>query len=476
MNYFSLLLVCLATTSLHAQTCDCPANLTRLRHLTETNYAGTADKLSPKTQPAYTRLLDSLGTAAGRVSREPDCAKILKRYVAFWRDPHLKFFAETSTEVPPGPPIVPDRVPLTEAEARQYLTTNRARLDPFEGIFEDDRYRLAVVRRPTKTIRDRFAAVVLRGPDSSWVPGTVKFYVEPYTSTRRRVRYLTSGRQWVEESGYLARNLLYIDQTALFTRTFPEIENSYALADAEEALNPIQLRVLDSTTVLFQLGSCGLAYKARVDSLVRTHAALLCRTSHLIIDVRGNGGGGTSTYAALLPYLQTGPIVQGGSRYWLSPDNVVGYRALLAGDQYLTPDARNWLEDKVRKGEAQPNSWYDDPADTLRLGEPLTHPRRVSVLSDRLTASSGEIFLLNARQSRKVTVFGERTAGVVDYGDAATHVLPCPRWSVEVPVRRSNYLDRVRYDNVGLAPQVPIPPTGRDWVAFVKKYRVLARR
>jgi hypothetical protein len=107
----------------------------------------------------------------------------------------------------------------------------------------------------------------------------------------------------------------------------------------------------------------------------------------------------------------------------------------------------------------------------------LARPRRVAVLADGGCASSCEEFLLEARRSRKATLYGAPSAGLLDYSNvvpadaaapsAAGPGVPGSTLTLVSPTTRSARLPTEPVDNVGVPPAVPLPadePLPVDWV------------
>lgn len=467
MKHVCWFLLCLLLApAARGQSCACPQSLTRLSELLQRNYAGYADKLTSRTDAAHQQLYNQLQTQAARATGEAACVTVLAQYLRFWTDDHLYL---TGAATPPGaaPPAV---YPLDKPRAQAYFEANKNRLHPLEGFWRiDDAYQLAIVRRPTKP-RNTFVGVVMEAKNPAWKPGMIKLTLRPAGGAYYDLRYTAGDFSSDSTQAVLQAHVLDVFRYGQLQKTYPAAPPTATAANYVSPFpqSAVDFRFPDDSTAVLTLQSFGVAYKASVDSLLTRHQAALRARPNWIIDVRHNSGGGTSTYAGLLPYLATGPIVRSGSRYRLSPDNVRNYEGLLALP--LPPHVKAFFARMVAQGKAQPDTWADELGDTLRFATVQPNPRRVAILANRQTFSSAEILLLDARQSRKVTLFGENSGGMVDYGDGTRHALPCGGLEVSIPVRRSNYLDSVRYDGAGIAPAVRIPATERDWQGFVRRY------
>ena len=230
------------------------------------------------------------------------------------------------------------------------------------------------------------------------------------------------------------------------------------------------LMALDSATFLLRVPSFDLTYKAAIDSALAAGAARLARAPVLIIDVRGNGGGGDASFAGLVPLLATGAIRVVGADAWASPANAAYFRAFLSVPELPASD-RTLVRRLVAEMARQPNHFVPIDPDTVLRFAPRVPPRTVAVLYDRGSGSTTEEFLLQARQSRKVLLFSrERSAGALDYANVRQVGLPSGRWQLRFGTSRSRRLPARPVDPDGLAPAVRIPPGVGDEVGYVRGY------
>lgn len=212
-----------------------------------------------------------------------------------------------------------------------------------------------------------------------------------------------------------------------------------------------------------------MEYKPAIDSLVAANRAALLATPYLIVDVRGNCGGYTGSFDAVLPLLADGPIFRHGVDLWTSEANVAWLRSWLTTEG-VPEDLRAQIARVLPAMEANPNSFVEFAPDeevAFDGGHPL--PRAVAVVVDRECASSCEDFVLDARQSGRVTVLGtENTRGSIDSGNVRSTWLPGWR-RLRVPTSRSRRLPAERLNGVGIAPAVRIPE-GADAVEFARHH------
>ncbi|NOT07982.1 MAG: hypothetical protein HOP28_07230 [Gemmatimonadales bacterium] len=237
--------------------------------------------------------------------------------------------------------------------------------------------------------------------------------------------------------------------------------------------NRPSLRREDDSTLVVTLPSFGASSKARIDSLFDANWTLLTGTPYLILDVRGNNGGGASSYDAVLRLIFTDSMPPAEFETYATEGNAARLEQFMANPGF--PAALKADMGKLHGAmRGNPNGFVraEPPA---RRGYDRVHanPRRVAVVIDARCVSACEVFLVDAQFSRKVVVVGaSNSGGMVDYGN----LLPIPllggRHRLSLPIARAWWLPAVSYDNVGIAPALRMPdPTG-DPIAFAR--RVLA--
>jgi hypothetical protein len=230
------------------------------------------------------------------------------------------------------------------------------------------------------------------------------------------------------------------------------------------------LRFVDDSTAVLRVPDLELDYKSAIDSLVATNRTRLLATPYLVVDVRGNAGGCTCSYASITPLLYTTPIREMGADVWATKGNAALYRGWLADDD-VPANMKAQVRSLLPKMEAHPNQFVVWAKDTVvRLDTVFPMPRRVALLVDGKCASSCEDLVFETRQSRKVTVFGaENTAGVGDYGNVRKVRLPGWRQMV-LPTTRSHRLPSHPIDLVGITPDVRITTSDARAVDFARSY------
>jgi hypothetical protein len=451
-----------------AQTCDCPTVLTAVIQKTEDNYAGYFDKVNTKTKPRYSQLTDSLRTASRGVTEEKDCYQLLRIYKRFFRDGHFQLSFNAPEAVVPIRTITTD-----EAKAKAYFDAHSDNLHPLEGIWEavDGSYRVALIRDPLQPYK--IAAVVLAAQNKKWQPGMVKFEADAGGESPYKGIYWAGDLSSSERTFPLAENLMNIPNSGYWAREYPQKATPEELKKAQGGEEEFYVKPIDSQTFYVKIPSFGVSFEM-VDSVLKAHDAVIRSSPHLIVDIRDNGGGMNSSFPALLKYLNTNSFKDIHSHFRSTADNLQAEKEMI--DRALTEgwisakEAKPW-QDGLAKNQKKIGKMVKYPAEKMKYKEVTANPQKVSVLMNEHCYSSAEYFVFYAKQSKKVTLFGNHTGGMMDYGNVREHKLPCPTFELRLPTTRTGWVDYAPIDNVGFQPDVTIPDIEKDWVKFVINYR-----
>lgn len=465
------LVVLLFPLPLSAQdSCSCSRNLDRYIAMVTRNYAGFHDKVNDSTRARYTLLSDSLRAVAAGTTDKATCFKLLDIHRAFFWDKHLQLAGDHAPR-DDGSTADPPRSTSWTASSLQGHFGNRNEMPrPLEGVWSLDAYRVGIVYNDSSRAYD---AIIMASENPNWKEGMVKFQPDEPIDGRSTVRYWRGDRKRFDVPATYATGHLAMKGVGTWHMIDPPAGSMNARTFEFNHGEEVQWKLLDDHTLYIKPGSCDLKNKAVLDSLVKANRDLLDRIPTWIVDFRGNGGGSTDVFQSLLPYLYTKPMTYYGASHWMSPENTAllkkwyqENKAML--DKGSARHLRRWL----KHGEKHPNTWFIEKGGTARYGRTQAKPQRIAILADHGTASSGESFLEVARgTSAKTVIFGENTGGYKDYGDLQNHDLGCDGLVASIPTSRMNRIDHgIRYDLVGIAPDVRIAAEEPDWIDAVRRY------
>lgn len=235
---------------------------------------------------------------------------------------------------------------------------------------------------------------------------------------------------------------------------------------------------ISNDAVMLRIPSFSWDAKELIDSLILKNKQEITSSPILIIDLRGNGGGTDYCYLELLPLIYTNPYVSKGVEWWASQGNIKYFeKALKEGNikQGMEKETESFI-DSLKKHK---DSFAQlDKLDYVQRDTIYPMPLMVGVIVDDFCASSCEQFVLEAKNSKKVTFFGTQTLGVLDYSNSVPEDLLTEGLRIRYPMTRSTRLPDFPVDNIGIKPDVEINlPVNLnvksdidEWVWFVYKY------
>lgn len=471
-----------APSSAVAQPASCRQSFDFVVAKIEQNYSGFRDKVTPATRAAYDRTTAAQRRRADGTSTDEECSAVLHDWIAFFRDGHMDlYYYLTSPKVVDTPAVRarfarwPARA-LSRAEAERYYARNAGRLDPIEGIWKLVRgmdMELAVVRDSSGT---GFEGVLLNGDGVWWQTGQIKARFRPLDDGwYEGILYSRTHAELARGRWQVMRNILssrWMSSGIDFAKLSPTVTDSL---DVQRYLASVggekpQLQSLDARTLLLRLPSFASPQAPLVDTLLKAHRDALLRTPDLIIDLRNNIGGSDHVWSPVISFLYTQPMTAVGVVIYSTEDNI-GQSEKVLKDPVFPDSLKVGIRKRIETLRAHLGEFSASyPPVVIRRDTVYENPRRVAVLVDRTCTSSCEEFILKARQSSKVTLFGQHTGGVLDYSNTNDLNVPDSPFILRYPISRSLRLPRDPVDPHGITPAVRIP-AGEPWpVEWIRRY------
>lgn len=204
----------------------------------------------------------------------------------------------------------------------------------------------------------------------------------------------------------------------------------------------------------------------------------------MIVDIRNNGGGQDEYYQQLSALIYTNPYESKGVEWYASEGNIRTFEEVLkTGEVRNGEEGIKWINELLAVMKKNVGGFVIHPEMgkdvTVREDTVYLYPKRVGIIINERNASSAEQFILEAKESKKVVLFGNRnTAGVLDYSNRVQEDFPSGNYEFYWPMTRSRRLPEHPIDNIGIVPEVliPFPETTQlynrldEWVYFVKEY------
>jgi hypothetical protein len=467
-------LLLLLTGASADSTPSCSADLAALDNKLRQDYAGYTLELHGRRLEQYQAMKLALQQRANRTVGDA-CYGVLNDFAEWFDDPHLFIYQSAnidSAESRRREATIAKRA-VTEQSARSYFEQHEANLDPIEGIWYDRGLRVAVL--PDSSQRaGHYVAVLLESDTTGWSPGSVRASIARRADGSYDVELSNRDYGIRHLRGVIYRHVLLRLSPGIWGKAFPVPAADSGTLDPVDPHRPVLYR--RGRTLVFAIPSHS-GFKPVIDSMVAAHASELASADRLIIDLRGNEGGGSGMTDALGPYVmlkhdRRTPYQLDSSLMLSSPDQIAYAK------QSFGSDTSAFVRSLVSRLEAHPGQLVPlaDPALPPSTPDPrewvvASGPRAVGVLTDRGTVSASEVLVVYALQSPRATVFGEPTAGALDYQSIQIVRLSRneSRWAVGYgTITRSADLPRGGMRGTGIQPQVPIDLAKvADPVAFV---------
>jgi len=482
-----ILIAILITRSAVSQINDCLKDFDFVIKKIQVDYPGYNDKVTDVNR-SQLMLLEK--EVRQKITLHPDnCVYYLNDYTDFFKDHHLRV-NRIRNEKQQQPEIMEISTYgcnlYVNVDSLQQITKNATGI---EGVWEGFRQKFIVTRDGQK-----FIGVVVTC--DGWKAGQVMYEFEPVNDTVFNVKTYSLNKNTnpykTKASLHLKGKVIELHDDTRFVRksdseildksllysyvpVFPNGRNTY----------PVAL-YLDDSTYYLRIPSF---YNNTGNEFVINHRNEINSRPNLIIDIRNNGGGQDNFYEELEKLIYTKPYESKGVEWYASPGNIKSFEdALKNGEIRNGEEGRKWIQALVGAMKKNIGGFVTHPyslndSQTEKKDTVYPMPRKVGIIINEGNGSSAEQFLLAARQSDKVILFGNcNTAGVLDYSNVTPNPLPSNNYQLWCPMTRSKRLPKNPIDNIGIAPDViiPFPATEQlydkldDWVYFVKNYLELS--
>jgi hypothetical protein len=439
------------------------------------NYPGYNIKVTKENSK---ELKDIEKTIRLSISKYPDSTSFyLRKYVSWFKDNHLRVFKVREKGKN-------HKVSSNNIIIKKIIFDNTR--DSLEGIWFSYRGKLAIKKDTNKDIWEGIS-VNYSGYQKNQLMFTLKrlpngdykcIYYDSYqnfketkkvasTNLGNKILEIHKGDYFVHKSDDKISDKALLNT---YLPKYPNGQNTYYVA----------LPISDSTFYLRAAGF-GSDYTNR---LVEKHWNDIVSRPNLIIDIRYNGGGQDIYYQMLSKLIYTNPYYSHGTEWYATDDNIKLYEnALKDGSINNNENSIRNVKALIKNMKENRGGFVKHPqygkGGMIKKDTIYEYPRNIGIIINDGNASAAEQFLLAAKHSKKVTLFGNsNTAGVLDYSNAVDIYFPSKKYKLRYPMTRSGRLPEKAIDNIGISPDVniPYPKTKQlydridDWAYYVKNY------
>lgn len=473
-SILSLSILCLALFA-KAQNCSCTVMFNHLVTKIEENYPGYEDKITPLVKPTFEKFTSDLREKTTTATAK-GCYNLLKNWIAYFKDQHLSIILNT------------DRMnndfirSIFSNDPRAKLNTDSlkkhfSKMDnpgTLEGIWKLFNYEVALVKNGIH--KKDYQGIIIKADSVYWVPGQIKFELKYKSGKSYHVTFmdLEHNTKEFDITAALTDTVLSINDSQ-WKKTTPILYNSVSASHITLPITSVNdddfyFKKINERTSILRLSDFFLHHKPIIDSLVSNNFTSIINTPNLVIDIRGNRGGFNISFDKLLPIFYTNPIVSKDVSILLTKENIALYEELLSNFQFPA-EKRQEVTALIAKMKREKSRYLVEPDEIYNQDTVYSFPQKISIIIDNQCASAAEQFILRAKQSKKVTLFGMHTAGINDYTNiVGPRKFICAGYILYCPTAKSNRLPEYPIDNIGIKPDVTIPSAEKDWITYVQNY------
>lgn len=227
-----------------------------------------------------------------------------------------------------------------------------------------------------------------------------------------------------------------------------------------------QLYNVNEQTLLLSLPNFHIENKERIDGILNFHKEKILKTPFLILDLRSNGGGDDRSWDGIIPFLYTNPIYEIGNDIWASKEMTKRYELNFKylkkfdGPKEVIREQSELIE-LMKKNQGK---FVVRSHDGITKFDSVTkNPQKIIILINEYCGSSGEQFILAAKQSKKVILMGQNTSGCLDYSNVFETKCPSPAFQFLYATTRSRRLPGYSVDKEGIKPNIYLQHN-QDWI------------
>ena len=433
---FLLIINFISLYSRNRNDCDCTIAVNEIISDIESNYPGFRSKVNFGKKSYYKKLKNKVIIQAMTTTNRESCFYIIENYIHFFQDNHIIFsdrrtspsahsFSGTTIKKRSGQLIGNWRrnsdsllvsiVKGSDNNYEAYTLKPNGRLGEihFELIGNEHEFRIRNYNTPLTTdlLRGRRLKNLLIEPNGIWQKmDNEESYIELKTSTysvNKKFIY----KQLKEDIYYLGIPSFNTD-----ARSFDSIIVNQIIPQLEEN-----------------------------------------KITHLIIDLRNNVGG-NSSFLSLMRFAYEKPFSIPGDFLFASPKLIQNY-------EISTNSTRRAILPKLR---ANLGGFVQRDSLRITLKENYRYPKTISIIVNENSASSSEYFLILAKHSTKVKLYGRHTAGTLDYSELLEPQKLSCGYSLMRPTTKSYWTDTSPIDNKGILPDIDLSfYPDNEWVDII---------
>lgn len=443
-----------------SQSCNCSKEFNDVKDKIEKNYAGFKDTVTGQTKAAYHTRTQFALEQSKSIKIPAHCVYLINDWLAFFKDGHIQIGRNRISKEKEKAKLLERIQGIERLSLSNETLIGLKNSKGIVGIYldADSTSRIAVIKNKT-AFRD-YAGVVISSKPGKWLAGQV--VLELKSGKGNALKGIMYDRYYIPVNVSLQVNK---EALGSFKREGSPQSSTEFVSEAGVAS-----KVLSAKTLYIKISTFNQNNAGNIDSLFKVNHANLNTLPNLILDLRNNGGGADFSYKPIVPYLYTNMFRNIGADVLSTDANIAGWSDI-ATTEGIPPDQKVFISEVTKKMEQHKGklvSFSDDR--TITLDSVASYPKKIIILINQNCGSTTEEFLLLAKQSSKVTLMGEHTAGVLDYANMRGADFSCMPYMLYWATSRSRRIDQgMAIDNIGIMPDKVLKGV-QNWIDEAKEY------
>jgi len=470
--------VLLMSISVFSQDCSCEENFNWLKQTFEENDAGFSYAIETKGEIAYKIHNTNYINKVKSISNSQECLTVLYSWLTFFRSGHIglnriklnkndKIIVQLSNEEIIEKYKRAEKLNINLEAFKRDLNT-KMKID-YEGIWNSGNYTIGI-----KKIKETYVGFIIEADGVYWSKNQIKLKINKDNTAEYYMK--DHSKKLFDNIKLIGNNYLEVgSEFVRFKRVKPipnkdeTIDRYFKMLDESKPY----FEIIDNNTTYLRIPSFHRSHKQVIDSVIAVNKDIIVNTPNLIIDIRNNGGGSDSSYNALLPILYTNTIREVGVGFYSTKlNNQVLYDFLVSPEAHPTEESKQWAKEAYNKLSNQLGKYvnlHENEVITKEYNTVYEYPKNIGVIINNNNVSTAEQFLLAAKQSKKVKLYGTTTKGALDISNVIAVKSPCEDLELEYCMSRSFRIPDMAIDEIGIQPDYFIDKTipKYKWLTFV---------
>lgn len=472
-----LILLVITPSLITAQDCDCTSNFLWAKKTFEENDAGFSFALDKKGEKAYQEHNEIFSERIAAINDPSECAGVIYEWLLFFRNGHVgvrnlvQNGAGSSTDESSDQDIIDhykdwEKHEVDVPDFKSYLDQKEE--EGIEGIWVSEPYTVGIQK-----VGGDYVGFIIEADGVYWTQGQVKLRIHADGQTDFYMRdhsKQTFDRTELIGTNYLQMGFVTFERAEIKNADGPMVKRYFAAMSASKPY----FEKIDEQTSYIRIPTFNGAEKGVIDGVIHANKETILSTENLIIDIRNNGGGSDRSYKELLPFMYTNPIRVVGMDMYSTPLNNQRMLDFINKKEYGFSDyEKQWAQesyDVLSKHIGEFVNLDSEEVDIKSYDTIFPFPKNVGIIINENNGSTAEQFLLAAKQSKKVKLFGTTTVGVLDISNMYFVKSPCEEFELGYCLSKSLRIPHMAIDDIGIQPDYFIDSTIKSyhWIEHVR--------